>query len=123
MSKLNRIDCYQPENTLYGYEFKCPGCGHKHIVPVGPGNGEQYARWSFNGNVDAPTFSPSILASGMDIVLDDEGEWTGEWKKDAAGNPVPFVCHSFVTDGRIQFLSDCTHTLAGQTVELLEAKP
>jgi hypothetical protein len=28
------------------------------------------------------------------------------------------VCHSFVTDGRIQFLSDCTHELAGQTVDL-----
>ena len=29
-----------------------------------------------------------------------------------------FVCHSFVTDGRIQFLGDCTHDLAGHTVEL-----
>ena len=28
------------------------------------------------------------------------------------------VCHTFVTDGRIQFLSDCTHALAGQTVDL-----
>jgi hypothetical protein len=28
------------------------------------------------------------------------------------------VCHSFVTDGKIQFLSDCTHALAGQTVAL-----
>ena len=30
------------------------------------------------------------------------------------------VCHSFVTDGRIQFLADCTHALAGQTVDLPE---
>ncbi len=28
------------------------------------------------------------------------------------------VCHSFVTDGQIQFLGDCTHKLAGQTVPL-----
>jgi hypothetical protein len=28
------------------------------------------------------------------------------------------VCHSFVVDGRIQFLGDCTHHLAGQTVDL-----
>ena len=28
------------------------------------------------------------------------------------------ICHSFVTDGRIQFLGDCTHKLAGQTVDL-----
>ena len=31
-------------------------------------------------------------------------------------------CHSFVTDGRIQFLSDCTHALAGQTVDLPDIK-
>jgi hypothetical protein len=28
------------------------------------------------------------------------------------------VCHSFVTDGRIQFLGDCTHALANQTFDL-----
>ena len=28
------------------------------------------------------------------------------------------VCHSFVTDGLIQFLGDCTHALAGQTVDM-----
>jgi hypothetical protein len=31
---------------------------------------------------------------------------------------VPNVCHSFVTDGRIQFLTDSNHALAGQTVDL-----
>ena len=39
------------------------------------------------------------------------------------GEEAPFkctICHSFVTDGKIQFLSDCTHGLAGQTVELSE---
>lgn len=31
---------------------------------------------------------------------------------------VKTVCHSFITDGQIQFLNDCTHPLAGQTVPL-----
>jgi hypothetical protein len=35
-------------------------------------------------------------------------------------NPPSPLCHSFVRDGRIEFLSDCTHSLAGQTVELPE---
>jgi hypothetical protein len=30
------------------------------------------------------------------------------------------ICHSFITDGKIQFLSDCTHSFAGKTVELPE---
>jgi len=33
---------------------------------------------------------------------------------------MPSVCHSYVTDGRIQFLADCTHALAGLTVDLPE---
>lgn len=27
-------------------------------------------------------------------------------------------CHSFVVDGRMQFLGDCTHALAGQMVDI-----
>ena len=34
------------------------------------------------------------------------------------GPYVDEICHSFITDGKIQFLSDCTHDLAGKTVEL-----
>jgi hypothetical protein len=33
------------------------------------------------------------------------------------GDP-PEVCHSFIIDGRIQFLGDCDHELASQTVEI-----
>ena len=32
--------------------------------------------------------------------------------------PKPLLCHSHVREGRIQFLSDCTHALVGQTVDL-----
>jgi hypothetical protein len=30
------------------------------------------------------------------------------------------VCHSFIQEGSIIFLDDCTHTLRGQTVPLPE---
>ncbi len=30
------------------------------------------------------------------------------------------VCHSFIRDGTIQFLGDCSHAMVGLTVELLE---
>ena len=35
-------------------------------------------------------------------------------------NKIKKVCHSFVTDGKIRYLNDCTHHLKGQTVELLD---
>lgn len=87
--------------------FWCPGCDGAHMVGVGEGDGP---RWGYNGNPDVPTFTPSVLVqyNGKDAGID--------------GAP-PAICHSFVTDGRIQFLGDCTHSLAGQTVELPDFDP
>lgn len=97
--------------------FKCPGCGETHGIKTGPGG------WTFNGNGDAPTFSPSILVrNGHHAQNFAPGDscWC-TYKAQHPDEPAPFecrVCHSFVTDGRIQFLTDCTHALAGQTVDL-----
>lgn len=74
--------------------------------------------WSFNGDFDKPTFAPSVLVQGHQIEVDANGKWTGEWVRDAAGEPLPLRCHSFIRDGQIEFLGDCTHALAGQTVAL-----
>lgn len=102
--------------------FRCPGCGETHMLRI---DGDQRPRWSFNGDGDAPTFSPSILAQGVREDL-TEAELA---EMDAAyGDPPKLsvledprfrtVCHSFVEAGRIRFLGDCTHALAGQTVDL-----
>jgi hypothetical protein len=84
-----------PDSARY-VRFSCPGCKRLHMIPVtGP------KAWGFNGDLEKPTLTPSILATL-------EGP---TWKA---------ICHSFVTDGRIQFLGDCTHALSGQTVDLPE---
>lgn len=79
--------------------FWCPGCDGVHQVGVGDGPGP---RWGFNGDGDAPTFTPSVFVNAP-----------GPYH-----NPAVPACHSFVTNGQIQFLSDCTHALAGRTVYL-----
>lgn len=84
--------------------FRCPGCKSHHLVYVGAGAGP---RWEFNGNVDAPTFRPSVLVTYDGADAGEEGAH-------------PAVCHSFVTEGRIEFLHDCTHALKGTTVPLGE---
>jgi hypothetical protein len=84
-----------------GLIFWCPGCDSSHAInshPDGP-------RWVFNGDYVKPTFAPSILV-------------TFRWH-DADGEMENDICHSFVTKGRIEFLSDSTHFLKGQTVDLL----
>lgn len=95
--------------------FHCPGCKTGHQVRVDPAFG---SAWGFNGNGDAPTFTPSVLVRGSQIERDSNGKWTGGWLRGEDGKPLAMVCHTFVTDGRIQFLGDCTHALAGQTVDL-----
>jgi hypothetical protein len=101
-----------------GYRFWCPGCNDAHVVQTSPGG------WGFNGNGDAPTFSPSVLVRRGHYL---HGETPGNCYCDFAERHPEVAkgctwiccrCHSFVTDGRIQFLSDCTHALAGQTVDL-----
>lgn len=82
------------------YSFWCPGCQRGHMVHVDSVNSVG-AKWTFNGNGDAPTFSPSIH---LQVEYGDGHRETR--------------CHSFITDGMIQFLGDCTHALAGQTVPL-----
>lgn len=92
--------------------FWCPGCDGAHQVQVGDGPGP---RWGFNGDHNRPTFTPSVLVRGTQPITDDEHAriMSGE-----RITPRPMVCHSFVMDGQIQFLGDCTHALAGQTVPL-----
>ena len=88
-----------------GVSFECPGCKRHHVIPV---TGSK--AWGFNGSMEFPTLTPSILVN-----------WTHvDWENEKPVGSRPMVCHSFVTGGRIQFLSDCTHALAGQTVDLLE---
>jgi hypothetical protein len=86
--------------------FYCEGCEQCHGVD---------SKWSFNGDSDNPTFTPSILVRGTQRITDEEHDliMAGQHVE-----PRPFVCHSFVTDGKIQYLNDCTHSLAGQTIEL-----
>lgn len=102
------------------YSFICPGCGSEHAIPTKGAN-----PWGFNGSVDSPTFTPSILVTGGHYVTGQEGKpcWcTYNTEQIAKGEePSGFQClrcHSYVTDGKIQYLSDCSHSLAGQTVEL-----
>jgi len=76
------------------YLVECPGCRGLHALNV-------YNRnkpiWTFNGDKDKPSFSPSIRATH-------------------AGK----ICHSFIKDGNWQFLSDSTHRLSGKTVPMIE---
>ena len=116
MSQLSPILRSTEDNGLM---FWCPGCSEPHRVQHGAGSG---SRWTWNGSVDKPSFSPSVLVRwGHYASYRDKTDCWCTYYAAHPEEPRYFecrVCHSFVTDGRIQFLSDCSHTLAGQTVDL-----
>lgn len=77
--------------------WHCPGCEGSHGVPVrGP------KAWGWNESLDAPTLTPSVLV----------------YSHPRYEEPDQPRCHTFIRDGQIQFLDDCTHKLAGQTVPM-----
>jgi len=91
--------------------FICPGCAEvESSVGVSIMNGlkripfqgdEPGPKWTFNGSEDRPTLAPSLLT-----------RFTYDGRE--------VVCHSFVRDGNIEFLGDCTHSLRGQTLPLAD---
>jgi hypothetical protein len=99
----------------------CPGCRqpHRPIIANEDGTTGGGPRWEWDGNLDAPTISPSLLVFGS-VYLHDDGSQCPDWHDDyetrahTQGN-----CHSFIRAGRWEFLSDCAHELAGQTVDMV----
>lgn len=102
-----------------GLMFWCAPCDMPHLVRVGQGSGP---RWAWNGDVERPTFAPSVLVTWEQWVPPATTlEIAGAIERgEIVQSRVPKTCHSFVTDGRIEYLGDCTHALAGQTVDLAD---
>jgi hypothetical protein len=72
--------------------FWCPGCKSWHSVN---------STWSWNYSLCSTTINPSIKVTGFS----EKGQT---------------ICHSYVRDGRIGYLSDCTHELKGQNVKMVD---
>ena len=79
------------------YVFWCPGCQETHVFTT---RYQGRPSWQFDGNLEEPTFSPSLLYPD---------------KKPR--------CHLFLRKGILEYLGDCDHPLAGQQVPLSELPP
>jgi hypothetical protein len=116
MEKLKAVS-----NSPGQFLFYCPGCENHHAVYV---EGADFPhKWQWNGSMDKPTFSPSLLLKAPMWIPPVTGENYEEFKKNPwTQTQVETICHSFIKDGMIQFLGDCTHHLKGQTVEIPDFK-
>lgn len=91
----------------------CPGCDGCHAIWITEPNPLTGAKWTWDGNVDQPTFSPSILVF---TEYDDKHQKLPDGQRRT-------LCHYFIRQGRIEFCGDSPHHLAGQTVELPDWPP
>lgn len=82
--------------------FVCPGCvaggseGYDGVHMLAVNSEVKSPSWNWNGDLEKPTLSPSILSQGYSR------------------------CHSFLRDGVFQFLEDSDHPLSGQSVPIPE---
>lgn len=121
------------EGRFVGIRINCPGCGDRHVLGVRPipegmiesPHAVNHAHWHFNGDYEKPYLSPSVHVRAGHYAS-HQGNEQDCWCKYYERHPEQtrefrcYVCHSLVRDGWIEFLSDCTHALAGQRVELLD---
>lgn len=90
------------EKVYQALKFCCPGCAAGgpeeyeglHMLPVNATEDIGKPSWDWDGNLEFPTLSPSILTQGY------------------------VRCHSYLQQGVFKFLSDCEHPLAGQHVPM-----
>jgi len=95
------VECSTEEATHVSLRIPGPtGLLTLPVIRSGTRNGT--GCWTWNGNTEAPTLRPSVLSEGFSSITD-----------------APFRCHSWINDGAAQFLDDCSHDMAGQTVPLL----
>lgn len=80
------------DGEIKSYLWYCPACKCHHGGPVD--------RWTFDGNLEAPTFSPSYLCTYGSL---------------------PGRCHTFIKNGQIEYLPDCEHEYAGKTIPMVDS--
>lgn len=137
------------DKTPNGWCHWCPACKHVHCFTVeGPGwRKDGGPRWTFDGNLERPTFSPSMRVFTTDYV---NAEHAGKWRirrgdkrklglevyeteeQALAARPNErwiaeqiqaegrerTLCHYHLQGGVLNFCGDSPHELAGKSVPL-----
>ena len=94
---MNKLGIVERDGETVGYLVKSPATGNTvcfytnpKITPV---------TWDFNGDMERPTFTPSMLIHPGGIYVRE---------------------HFFIRDGKIEYLADCDHAMAGMTVDMVD---
>lgn len=103
----------KPVRNVEGQMVLCAVLDATHVVlniagPIGKivlpimltGEREGTGNWSWNGDMEKPTLRPSIASSNGGVY-----------------------CHTWVNDGKAQYLSDTDHSFRNHTLDLIDVDP
>lgn len=99
-----------------GYSFWCPACAGRHHYRTQAPNfprpdGTPWPVWSFNGDMERPTFLPSLL------IYYDPGHWGDDGKWVVTG-PRKTICHLHLKNGQLEYCNDNPHAMNNLVVPL-----
>lgn len=94
-----------------GWAHYCPACKQIHVFnveqptrPFPEWGIKGGVRWTFNGNLERPTFGPSMH------IQSHPGP--------KSGKPVVTRCHYHLIDGVLRYCADSPHAFRGKNVPL-----
>ena len=99
--------------TLYHW---CEACGHVHGARIDDGRPTSMPKWTWNGDREKPTLSPSIL--NFTTYSDQDDNYGGPRKLPEGQRRT--LCHYFLKDGVIEYCGDNPHALNGKSVPLID---
>lgn len=85
---------------IVGYSFWCVACNRRH------------AFYTHDGYTNNRSWT---LVSKEPVTVQPSIKLTGHY-----GDIENFCCHLFIQNGRLIYLSDCTHHLAGKEVDMID---
>ncbi|MCI7733273.1 MAG: hypothetical protein MSK39_00585 [Dysosmobacter sp.] len=94
---MNKLGIVERDGKTVGYLVRSPATGALLLFYTNP----EFSPcvWTFNGDMERPTFSPSMLLHPDNIHGRE---------------------HFFVRAGKIEYLQDCDHPMAGMTVDMVD---
>lgn len=89
------------QQSKNAWSFWCEGCDEVHTITDA---------WQFNGDFENPTINPSVLVTRP--ANPNAGKGFEEYRTEKR-------CHSFIKNGKIEYLPDSKHDYFGTERELL----
>jgi hypothetical protein len=114
------VECPIAEATDVQIHIPSPA-GLQTLPFILKGSRKDTGCWTWNGDTEKPTLRPSIKVQSGHFAGANSC-WCEYYRQHPDETPffTCYQCHTWINDGKAQFLDDCSHEFRGQTLDLLD---